>query len=245
MCFAPDATPPPLPSGRAPLPGEDLTLTSEDGSQVLAYRARPTEPNGRAVIVLPDVRGLFPFYKNLAGAFAAEGFDAMAIDYFARTADDANRTGDFDPWPHVRATTARTVREDIAAAKDELASEKTYAVGFCFGGAHAFCLAATDLGFAGVVGFYGKPYNEGASDLSAIEMTDRMSIPVMGLFGGGDSSIPPDIIEAFDAELSASDVPHELHTYPGAPHSFFDRSSAEWDAACEDAWSRVLAFMRG
>lgn len=243
MCFAPDATPPPLPSGRAPLPGTELTLTSADGSQVLAYRARPEQPNGRAIIVLPDIRGLFPFYKNLAGAFAAEGFDAIAIDYFARTADDANRTGDFDPWPHVRATEVRTVREDIAAAKAELAADATYAVGFCFGGAHAFCLSATDLGFAGVIGFYGKPYNETNSELSALEMTDRMTVPVLGLFGGGDSSIPQDIVDAFDGELTAAGVEHELRTYPGAPHSFFDRSSAEWDDACQDAWSRMLRFM--
>jgi carboxymethylenebutenolidase len=243
MCFEPDAVPPPLPSGRSPLPGEDITLTSADGAQVLAHRVRPAEPNGRAVIVLPDIRGLYPFYKNLAGSFAAEGFDAIALDYFARTAEDANRTGDFDPWLHVRQTVPATVREDVAAAKDELGSAATYAVGFCFGGAHAFCLSASDLGFAGVVGFYGKPYNETASDMSAIEMTDRMSSPVLGLFGGGDSSIPQDIIDAFGAEMSGSGVQHELHTYPGAPHSFFDRSSDEWADACQDAWKRTLEFM--
>jgi carboxymethylenebutenolidase len=243
MCFAPDAIAPPLPSGRSPLAGEDVTLVSSDGAQVLAYRARPSDPNGRAVVVLPDIRGLFDFYRSLAGAFAAEGFDAIAIDYFARTAEDSNRTGDFDPWPHVRATTPATVRADIAAARAELAAAKTYAVGFCFGGAHAFCLSATDPGFAGVVGFYGKPYNETDSQMSALEMTDRMSVPVLGLFGGGDSSIPQDIVDAFDAELTASGVEHELHTYPGAPHSFFDRSSQEWGPACQDAWQRILGFM--
>lgn len=243
MCFEPEAVPPPLPSGRNPLPGEDITLTSADGAQVLAYRVRPSEPNGRAVIVLPDIRGLYAFYKNLAGAFAAEGFDAIAVDYFARTAEDANRTGDFDPWAHVRQTVPATVREDIAAAKGALGGVPTYTVGFCFGGAHSFCLAAGDLDLAGVVGFYGKPYNETASEMSAIEMTDRMKTPVLGLFGGGDSSIPQDIIDAFDAELTGSGVQHELHTYPRAPHSFFDRSSAEWEEACQDAWHRTLAFM--
>ncbi|WP_208379068.1 dienelactone hydrolase family protein [Cumulibacter soli] len=243
MCFEPDAVPPPLPSGRAPLPGEDITLTSADGSQVLAHRVRPDNPNGRAVIVLPDVRGLYSFYKNLAGAFAAEGFDALALDYFARTADDANRTGDFDPWPHVRAAEPKTVREDIAAAKNELASAATYAVGFCFGGSHAFCLSAVDHDFAGVVGFYGKPYNQAGSDMSPIEMTDQMKVPVLGLFGGGDSSIPQDIVDAFGEEMTASGVPHELHTYPRAPHSFFDRTSDEWAEACQDAWTRTLSFM--
>lgn len=243
MCFEPDAIPPALPSGRDPLTGEDLTVTSADGSEVLVHRVRPTEPNGRAVIVLPDIRGLYAFYKNLAGAFAAEGFDAVAVDYFARTAEDSNRTGDFDPWFHVRQTVPSQVREDIAAAKQLLGDVPTYTVGFCFGGAHSFCLAAGDLDLAGVVGFYGKPYNETASEMSAIEMTDRMTAPVLGLFGGGDSSIPQDIVDAFDAELTSSGVEHELRTYPRAPHSFFDRSSAEWEDACQDAWTRTLEFM--
>jgi carboxymethylenebutenolidase len=33
-------------------------------------------------------------------------------------------------------------------------------------------------------------------------------------------------------------------TYPGAPHSFFDRAQAEHAEASEDAWRRVLAFLR-
>lgn len=28
-----------------------------------------------------------------------------------------------------------------------------------------------------------------------------------------------------------------------APHSFFDRSFAEWTEACDDSWRRVLGFI--
>jgi carboxymethylenebutenolidase len=68
---------------------------------------------------------------------------------------------------------------------------------------------------------------------------------VLGLFGGADEGIPPKQIEAFDQALDASGAEHEIVTYPGAPHSFFDRKFEEHAEACEDAWRRVLKFLDG
>jgi carboxymethylenebutenolidase len=31
--------------------------------------------------------------------------------------------------------------------------------------------------------------------------------------------------------------------YPGAPHSFFDRTAAEHQEASSDAWRQILAFV--
>jgi len=47
----------------------------------------------------------------------------------------------------------------------------------------------------------------------------------------------------FDDALTAAGVEHEIVTYPGAPHSFFDRKHEEFAADSEDAWNRVLAFL--
>jgi carboxymethylenebutenolidase len=68
-----------------------------------------------------------------------------------------------------------------------------------------------------------------------------MRAPVLGLFGGDDPGIPPTDIAAFDNALGTAR--HHIQTYPGAPHSFFDRTFNEHKAECEDAWRRVLAFM--
>jgi carboxymethylenebutenolidase len=38
-------------------------------------------------------------------------------------------------------------------------------------------------------------------------------------------------------------VEHEVVTYDGAPHSFFDRKQEEFAAASDDAWAKVLAFI--
>jgi len=67
---------------------------------------------------------------------------------------------------------------------------------------------------------------------------------VLGIFGGADPGIPAEAIETFEAALSAAGVPNEIVTYPGAPHSFFDRKQEDYAQASEDAWERVLGFIR-
>ena len=68
--------------------------------------------------------------------------------------------------------------------------------------------------------------------------------PLLGLFGGADPGIPPEQIEQFRAGLREAGVEFDLVVYEGAPHSFFDRSFEEHREAADDAWRRVLGFMR-
>ena len=70
-----------------------------------------------------------------------------------------------------------------------------------------------------------------------------MQGPVLGLYGGADQGIPQEQVEAFERGLSEARVQYEIVTYPGAPHSFFDRRYEEHADACADAWRRVLAFL--
>jgi carboxymethylenebutenolidase len=252
MCFAFDASPPDLPAEIAPIAGgagaELLELESADGTRFSAALAESPEPRGRAVVILPDVRGLYPFYSELAERFAAAGHHAIAIDYFGRTAGLGPRGEDFDYWPHVEKTRPKTVQADAAAAlaalRERTGADGASTVGFCFGGTQSF-LAATNeaLGLEGVIGFYGSLSVERWGDMSPIRRAVDMHGPVLGMFGGADEGIPPDQVEAFDAALAEADVEHEIITYPGAPHSFFDRRYEEHAEACADAWRRILAFL--
>ena len=252
MCFAFDASPPDLPADIAPIArgagAELLELESADGTRFSAALAESLEPRGRAVVILPDVRGLYPFYSELAERFAAAGHHAIALDYFGRTAGLGPRGEDFEYMPHVRQTRPRTVQEDAAAAlaalRERTGAGAASSVGFCFGGTQSF-LAATNgaLGLEGVIGFYGSLSLERWGDMSPIRRAVDMHGPVLGLFGGADEGIPPDQVEAFDSALAEAGVEHEIVTYPGAPHSFFDRRYEEHAEACADAWRRVLAFL--
>lgn len=248
MCFPPDAEPPLPPDAGQLRPGQLVTLTAADRTELLAWHATAAEPSGTGVVILPDVRGLFGFYRRLAEAFAAIGVDAVAIDYFGRTAGTGERDDEFDFMSHVKQTTQPQVTTDIAAGVAHLRSggrcQALFTVGFCFGGSYSFLQAANgDLGLAGVVGFYGgmRPRSEGGD--SPITVAPLAQVPVLGLFGGADQSIPPEQVEQFRAGLAGSGVPHEVHVYPGAPHSFFDRSFSDHAGECADAWRRMREFL--
>ena len=55
--------------------------------------------------------------------------------------------------------------------------------------------------------------------------------------------MPAADIAAFAEALEAAGVEHEVVTYEGAPHSFFDRKQHEFAEAADDAWRRTLDFI--
>jgi carboxymethylenebutenolidase len=77
-----------------------------------------------------------------------------------------------------------------------------------------------------------------------VDVAGRTECPVLGLFGGADSGIPPEAIAAYDAALTRAGIEHRLATYDGAPHSFFDRKAHDYAEASAAAWDEVLAFVR-
>src|SRR3954469_12715032 len=244
MCFPFDAVPPAIPAGHRVIAGgaagEALTLTSADGTEFSAYLARAAGPVG--VVVLPDVRGLFRFYEQLAERFADAGHSAIAFDYFGRTAGLGPRGEDFDYPPHVQQTTPDTVAQDVHATVEHLKRETgvttIVTVGFCFGGAQSFMQGARDHGLAGVVGFYGSLVREGQR--WTLDRAPAIKVPVLGLFAGDDKNITQDQVEAFEQALT---VDSEIEVYAGAPHSFFDRRQEQYAEASADAWERVLRFI--
>ncbi|HEX2807201.1 MAG TPA: dienelactone hydrolase family protein [Kineosporiaceae bacterium] len=239
MCHAPDSRPP-----APPVVGEidstgSLELTAADGNVLAAYEAIPVgEPRAR-VVILPDIRGLHPYYRALAERFAEAGLHALAIDYFGRTAGAAMRGEDFDWQPHVVQVQPDQVALDVAAAVRHLSPEGSapvFTVGFCFGGGHSWRLAAGDLALAGAVGFYGR------SGLLA-DLEQDVHVPLLMLLAGADQALPVADGQALAARLTRDGKQVEVHVYDGAPHGFFDRSFAEHEQACTDAWTRVLDFI--
>jgi carboxymethylenebutenolidase len=245
MCFEPDSRPPIPAIAGAAVSHEVVTLSSADGTPFEAFAAIPDGPAKAGVVILPDVRGLYAFYEELALRFAERGIHAVAIDYFGRTAGVAERGEDFAYREHVAQTTPEGIRDDVAAAITRLreqGAESIFTVGFCFGGHHAWLAAADGHGLAGAIGFYGMP-GERSGRPGPIQRAGELRAPILALMGGADQAIGPDQIAAFDAALDDAGVEHEVVTYEGAPHSFFDRKQDEYADASEDAWRRTLAFI--
>jgi carboxymethylenebutenolidase len=256
MCFDYDSRPPDLPADLIcrPVSGgaaaELRTLTSDDGTDFSAALAEAPDGGESGVVIIPDVRGLYPFYIELAERFAEAGHHAIAFDYYGRTAGLGPRDDGFDYGPHREQVKLDQAVDDLAATAAEL-RKRTGAgppvtVGFCFGGSLSFIAGASpDLDLAGVVGLYGvlNPSRfDGHGVLTQAADSER---PVLGLFGGADQAIPQEQIDEFEAGLASAGVEHEIHVYPGAPHSFFDRKQEEFSEESADAWRRMLGFLAG
>jgi carboxymethylenebutenolidase len=239
VCFDLDSSPPiPVIRGAA-VSHEELTLQAADGNTFAAFAASPDGPADVGVVILPDVRGLYRFYEELALRFAERGISAVAFDYFGRTAGASRRGEDFEYRPHVDQTATPTVQADLAACiayLREHGARKIFTVGFCFGGRQSWLAAADQEGLAGAVGFYGRP-------AEAAERAEELKAPILALQAGADQNITAEDNKAFEQALEAAGVDHELVTYEGAPHSFFDRKQEEFADASEDAWSKVLTFL--
>jgi carboxymethylenebutenolidase len=239
MCFDADSLPPiPVISGAA-VSHEDLVLEAADGNRFAAFLAAPEQAATTGIVILPDVRGLYRFYEELALRFAERGYAALAFDYFGRTAGVSKRGDDFDYKEHTPLTTPETVQADVAACVSRLRAEgctSIFTVGFCFGGRNSWLAAAWGGGLEGAIGFYGNPE-------TILPKVPEMTAPILALQAGADANITAEHNAAFEAALAAAGVEHEIVTYDGAPHSFFDRKQEEFADASSDAWRRTLDFI--
>jgi carboxymethylenebutenolidase len=242
MCYTDDARPPLPPIGGAAAEQGDMDLEAADGTRLMAYFARAEKPTGAGMVVLPDIRGLHPFYKELAQRFAEAGIDSVAIDYFGRTAGHGSRDESFEWQPHIEQSKPEHVAADVRAATEFLRSGQmgdvraVFTVGFCFGGAQSWRQSAAGHGLAGCIGFYGVPAR-------VRDVIPQMEAPLLLLVAGADFT-PQEEFQKFDAELTEAGVPHRMVIYEGAPHSFFDRTFEEHEAACADSWRQMLDFVR-
>src|SRR6266536_2450698 len=117
MCHEPTARPPlpPVAGGAGVAGTEELVLQAADGNRFNAFSATAVAPDAPGIMILPDVRGLHPFYKDLAVRFAEAGVHATAMDYFGRSAGLGERDDGFDFMSHVAKLTPDGVGADTAA----------------------------------------------------------------------------------------------------------------------------------
>jgi carboxymethylenebutenolidase len=265
MCFDLDSSPPIDPVAGADVESRSFELGAADGNRFRAFHARPARTTGNAVLVLPDVRGLHHYYEELAVRFAEIGVEAVAIDYFGRTAGADPRGDEFDYSPHVAEVTWEGLTADITAAAGFLRASTgvaagvgadaaaraavedvraLFATGFCMGGRAAFDAATLGLGLAGVIGFYGWPIGPSRNGTPApIEAVGSFECPVLAIFGAADQGIPLSAAQEFRDALAAADPRSEVVVEPDAPHSFFDRKQAEFRVQSNDAWERTRRFI--
>ncbi|MGY1604988.1 dienelactone hydrolase family protein [Geodermatophilus sp. SYSU D00815] len=244
MCHDHDSRPPASPRSGDVAERGTLTLVSADGTEFSAAYAAPAGEPRVGVVLLPDIRGLHPYYVALAERFAEAGLPAVALDWFGRTAGPCGGPGtrgaDFEWQAHIPQTRPESIDADLAAAIEYLRGRTrpdlpVVTVGFCFGGSHSWRQSGGDLDLAACVGFYGRPSMVG-------DAAQRAHRPTLMLIAGADAATPVEEQLALAETMRAAGAEVETAVYDGAPHSFFDRAFGEWEEACADVWRRVLAL---
>ena len=248
MCFGLDSAPPiPVISGAA-VSHDDLVLEARDGNRFAAFLATPEEPSDKGVVILPDVRGLYPFTRRWRCASPSVATRRSRSTTSAgrpasRSATTSSSTG--RTWTRSRPSRSRLTSPRLSGTCARSGVTSVFTMGFCMGGRQSWLAAAAGHGLAGAVGFYGRSGEaaDGSAGPQQLGAQDRGA-------GAGPAgrrrthTSPRRSNEAFEAGLSPKPASSTSSVvYEGAPHSFFDRKQDEFAAASEDAWARVLEFV--
>jgi carboxymethylenebutenolidase len=222
---------------------ESVTFPSAGGVSVSGYLSAP-EGGGRhpAVVVIHENRGLNDHTRDVARRFAAEGFAALAPDLISRKGGTASMQSPDKAREALSSITPEEALTDLKAALAFLDAHKRVqsgrlgSVGFCWGGARSFLLAAESERLRAAVVFYGSA--------PPPEKLAQVRAPVLGLYGETDERITSRVPEVA-AALKKAGKSFEYKIYPGAGHAFFNDTGQRYDdAAAKDAWARTLTFLR-
>jgi carboxymethylenebutenolidase len=219
--------------------GEHITLTSEDGFKLSAYRAKPAGKARGGLVVVQEIFGVNHHIRNVADGFAADGYDVIAPALFDRV--EKNFETGYQPADIERGREARGKLQldhavmDTRAAVREL--KKTYAkvgvVGYCFGGTMAWLASTRIEETDAAVGYYGG----GIADTAA----EQPKAPVMLHFGETDASIP----KAHWDKIKSIHPNVPMHIYQGAGHGFScDERASFHKPSHEQARQRTIDFFR-
>jgi len=235
------------------LTAETVMIKGHGDAEIEAYLARPDGVDSfGGVVVIHHLPGYDSSTKEIARRFAAHGYAALMPNLYYHDSPGVS--------PDDAAAAARAkggvpddqVVGDVGGAAEHLrglpgCNGKIGVIGYCSGGRQSF-LAACSLTFDAAVDCYGGavvhvPEGAPASMKPLIGLSQNLSCPLLGLFGGDDQFPTPAETAELSRTLDSFNKAHEFHTFNGAGHAFFsvDRASYRVEAAVE-GWDKIWAF---
>lgn len=229
--------------GTAPPPqGTPLHYVPGD-TATTGYLALPEgEGPFPTLVLIHEWNGLVDRVRQVADAFAAEGYVALAVDLYS------GRTGSNPQENRALTQEVRANEPEMIANLDHAArylrersdvTGKVAAMGWCFGGGVALSYALGGENHEGTAIFYG-------SLIEDPEILASITHEVYGTFAELDQGIPPDQVERFAAALDQIGIRNDIHVYDDVNHGFWLRVGAERErreTAGLDAWTRLKAYL--
>ncbi|HSZ66391.1 MAG TPA: dienelactone hydrolase family protein [Xanthobacteraceae bacterium] len=239
------------------LQAETVTFRGHNGDQGEAYYARPTRAGKfPGVVVIHHLPGWDEWIMEVVRKFAHHGYAAISHHLYFR---EGNGSPD-DIGARVRAAGGvadAQVMGDTAGAMAWLraqpnATGKIGVIGFCSGGRHTYLAACTLPGIDAAVDCWGgnvvvdnpKDLND-KRPVAPIDLTEKLSCPLLGVFGNDDANPTADQVNRTEAVLKKFGKNYEFHRYDGAGHAFFNWArDAYRPEQAADGWRKVFDFYR-
>ena len=235
----PAKTPGASPAGPEPAETEDISFPGPGGRDTLGTFSAATEPKG-AVLVIHENRGLTDHIKSVAGRLATSGFSALAVDLLSSGGGTNEFADEAEIMRELQVAEPDDLVADMTAAIDELERRvpdaKIGATGFCFGGGMVWQLVQSgEERLAAAAPFYGTTPVEGA-DFS------RSKAAVLGIYAELDGRVNTTREDA-ETALEDAGLEHEIVTYPGVDHAFFNATGDSYNKdQAEKAYAKVLSW---
>ena len=234
----------------------EVKIQSMTGA-VPAYRALP-EKGGKLplVLVVQEIFGVHEHIKDVCRRLAKLGYFAIAVDLYHRQGDVTKFTDNQEIFAKVvNHVPDSQVMSDLDAAVVYAAStgkadtSRLGITGFCWGGRITWTYCVHNPSVKAGVAWYGRlvaPSKAPLQPAYPVELAPHLKVPVLGLYGGEDASIPVANVEQMRSALkSAGNTTSEIVVYDGAPHAFYADYRLNYrKEAAEDGWKRMQAWLR-
>jgi carboxymethylenebutenolidase len=202
-----------------------------------------------------EIFGVNDHIRDVTRRVAAEGYVALAPDYFHRTGPGIqlgyDDEGMAEGMKHLGQLQANQMIADardaigFLRARGDVVGNRIGAMGFCIGG-HMTYLTACETDIVAAASYYGggiaAPQGPGGAE-PTVARTPKIKGRIECYFGGQDTMIPMDQVDAIRKALADADIDHDVVVYPEADHGFHcDQRASYHEASAKDAWRRTLAL---
>ncbi|MDH3235741.1 MAG: dienelactone hydrolase family protein [Alphaproteobacteria bacterium] len=235
--------------------GQFIDIKAKDGGTFQGYLALPPSGKGPGLMIMQEIFGVNEAMRTTADYFAEEGYVVLVPDMFWRleprvdlsySEDDRTKAfGYYEKFDFGKAIEDMTATVDHLKSMDEVKGQgkggATHAavLGYCLGGALAY-QAAAHCGVDAAAAYYGVAIEK------QLDVADKIKCPVVFHFGGEDSHVPQEAVEAIRAKFDGRDE-ILVNVYAGAEHGFANklRTDVYHKPAAGMAHSRTIALLRG
>jgi carboxymethylenebutenolidase len=225
---------------------DELTV---DGSEMRCFVAVADATPAGAILVAQHAGGVDGFIREMTRRFADAGFVAIAPELYHRNMSASPQSMD-DAMTMMGRLRDDEVERDCNAAiahvksMPEVRGDRIGSTGFCMGGRVAYLMATRSAELKAAVVFWGGSImREWGDGRAPFEDTDKITAPILGIFGEDDGNPSPADVAKLDAELTRLGKAHEFHSYAGAGHAFMNEGRPSYrPQASADAWEKATAF---